>query len=77
MKANLFIGIALGLYLDGLFGLCVGYVVANLINMVPSLYFAGKLIGMKVVEQFSNILSVLLCSNCYGWACLCYRIPNA
>jgi len=66
LKAVIIGGITVGLFLDGLKGVAIGYTVASIINAIPSLYFAGRLIDLKVMEQIKNLKEVLLASILMG-----------
>jgi len=66
LKAIIIAGISIGLFLDGLRGVAIGYTIASIINAIPSLYFAGRLIDLKVKEQIVNLKEIFLASILMG-----------
>ncbi len=68
LKLNLVIGFVAGLYYGGLIGLAWGYTIAGMINFYPGFYFAGRLINLYMIEQLSNLKSVIISTLVAGGA---------
>lgn len=71
LKINIILGITIGLFSNGLRGVAIGYTIASLTNAIPSLYFAGRLIEMRVMNQINNLKEVFIASVLMG---LCVQV---
>lgn len=61
LRANSVIGIIIGLNW-GIIGVATGYAVATIINMIPSVYFAGKAVGLTFTNLVSELYQILFCA---------------
>ncbi len=61
LRTVLVAGIAIGLRW-GILGVAIGYSVASALNTYPSVYFAGRLVGLSFAELAANLASILGCS---------------
>jgi PST family polysaccharide transporter len=52
--------LGIGLWLNGLYGLVIGYAVASLIVFFPSFYFSGRLIQLSIAEFLKKSFPILL-----------------
>jgi len=67
---NAMLGIIAGLHWGAL-GVAVGYTVATLINLYPTLFFAGRLVNLTCWQVWRMLLSILGCSVLMAAAVWC------
>lgn len=58
LRINLILGIIIGLQW-GLIGVAIGYAIAVFINSYPNIFFAGRLVGVTLVELIKGLLPIL------------------
>jgi lipopolysaccharide exporter len=63
----------------GVIGIVVGQVVASILALGPSTYFAKRLIGYTFGDQILDVAKALclgLVAGCCGWACSFFNLPS-
>ena len=61
LNANAILGIVVGLRW-GVVGVATGYAIASLINSYPAFFFAGRLVGLRYLEQVRNLSGIFACA---------------